>query len=83
MRDKMTNTPGASAIQISPPELYRFIESNGALHREVISRSRSIVSHIDTLTKAMMILGTNTVKDIVIHVLEKEVEEGEGAQLFY
>ena len=52
-------------------DLYRLIVSDTRLHKEVLSMCQDFVPGIDSLMKALLTLGSTTVTDIVIDVVEK------------
>lgn len=52
-------------------ELHLFISSKSYLHEEVLEESKKISSRVDSLLSAIIILGVNTVKDIVLTHSEK------------
>ena len=56
-------------------DLYRLITSDAKLHQEVLSMCRDFVPEIDTLMKAIITLGSATLTDIVLDVIEKIREE--------
>jgi hypothetical protein len=52
-------------------DLYRLIASDAKLHKEVLTMCRDFVPEIDTLMKALLTLGSATLTDIVLDVVEK------------
>ena len=56
-------------------DLYRLIASDAKLHKEVLTMCRDFVPEIDTLMKALLTLGSATLTDIVLDVVEKIRQE--------
>nr|MBF0223572.1 hypothetical protein [Desulfobulbaceae bacterium] len=52
-------------------DLYRFIASDANLHKEVLNMCRAFVPEIDSLMKALLTLGSATLTDIVLDVVEQ------------
>jgi|GEM_PF-4654835 len=62
-------------------DLYRLIASDAKLHKEVLTICRDFVPEIDTLMKALLTLGSATLTDIVLDVVEKIRKETKEALL--
>jgi len=48
-------------------ELYRLIADNSVLHGQVLATSQQIAPQVDSLVKAMIVLGPNTLKNMALH----------------
>ena len=62
-------------------DLYKLIASDTKLHKEVLSMCRDFVPGIDSLMKALLTLGSVTVTDIVLDVVEKIRNESKDSLL--
>ena len=63
-------------------DLYQFISSDSDLQKEVLTMCRDFVPEIDTLMKALITLGSTTLTDIVLDVIEKMRMERTTKALF-
>ena len=74
---KVMTKPYFSSLEeeFAAVDLYRLIASDRHLHKEVLSMCRNFVPGIDTLMKALLTLGSATLTDIVLDVIEKMREE--------
>jgi HD-like signal output (HDOD) protein len=57
-----------SKTNIKAQELYRIIASDNELSREVLRMAHRISSNLQSLANAFIILGINTIRNIVLNI---------------
>ncbi len=61
-----------SKTNIKAQDLYNMIDSDNDLSREVLKSANRIDSNVESLENAFIILGINTIKNIVLKVSEDD-----------
>ncbi len=56
-------------INLTPHELHRLIHADNDLHNKIISISKEITPAATSLTKAIIVLGANTIKNMALETV--------------